>query len=156
MTDVEGGSLRSEAELWHIVAFSGVRLELPGQNPEVFLHEAEAPWRELRIPVGLAEGNAIAYAWRAVSTPRPFTHDLMAELLDRHHVSLVALRITARRNKTYFAELESCGPTGVTVTAPCRPSDGIALVLRQPVPVPILVAEWVFGTEEDVERGQPG
>ena len=152
MTTVEGGSLRPEAEVWHIVAFSGVRLELPGQNPEVLLHEADAPWRELRIPVGLAEGNAIAYAWRGVTTPRPFTHDLMAELLDRHHVEVVALRLTARRNTTFFAELESRGPGG-TVTAPCRPSDGIALVLRQQVPVPILAAEWVFTSpDDDVDR----
>ncbi len=56
------------------MAVAGVEMELPSANPEVVLHEAQDPWRELRIPVGLAEGTAIAYAFRGIDTPRPLTH----------------------------------------------------------------------------------
>jgi bifunctional DNase/RNase len=71
------------------------------------------------------------------------THDLMTELLERHKVEVAALRITARHNGVFFAELETMGPGG-RVVAPCRPSDGIALVLRQRMDVPVIVATWVF------------
>ncbi|HEY5026638.1 MAG TPA: bifunctional nuclease family protein [Acidimicrobiales bacterium] len=130
-------------EVWRIVAVAGVEIELPNVNPEVVLHEAQDPWRELRIPVGMAEGTAIAYAFRSIDTPRPLTHELVTEILDRHDVSVEAVRITVRRGQVFFAELDTMGPRGRRVM-PCRPSDAIALALRQRLPTPILVAEWVF------------
>lgn len=131
------------AGLWRVVAVSGVRLELPGVHPEVLLTEREAPWRELRIPVGFAEGTAIAYAFRGLPTPRPLTHALVIELLERHGVGVEALRITARQGALYLAELDTSGPRGRQVV-PCRPSDGLALVLRRRLPTPILAAEGLF------------
>ena len=130
-------------EVWRIVAVAGVEMELPSANPEVLLHEAQDPWRELRIPVGMAEGTAIAYAFRGIDTPRPLTHELMTELLERHDVSIEAVRVTVRRGQVFFAEIDTMGPRGRRVL-PCRPSDAIALALRQKLPTPILVAEWVF------------
>jgi len=128
---------------WRIVAVAGVEMDLPSANPEVVLHEAQDPWRELRIPVGLAEGTAIAYAFHGIETPRPLTHEMVTEILDRHDVSVEAARITVRRGQLFFAELDTMGPRGRRVV-PCRPSDAIALVLRQRLPTPILVGEWVF------------
>jgi uncharacterized protein len=130
-------------EEWRIVAVAGVEMVLPSANPEVVLHEAQDPWRELRIPVGLAEGTAIAYAFHGIDTPRPLTHEMFTEILDRHDVSVEAARITVRRGQLFFAELDTMGPRGRRVL-PCRPSDAIALALRQRLPTPILVAEWVF------------
>jgi uncharacterized protein len=130
-------------EQWRIVAVAGVEMDLPSANPEVVLHEAQDPWRELRIPVGLAEGTAIAYAFRGIDTPRPLTHTIMTEILDRHDVSIEAVRITVRRGQVFFAEIDSMGPRGRRVL-PCRPSDAIALALRQRMPTPILVGDWVF------------
>ena len=54
-----------------------------------------------------------------------------------------AARITVRRGQVFFAELDTMGPRGRRVL-PCRPSDAIALALRQRLPTPILVGEWVF------------
>jgi len=133
----------ADPDVWCLVAVAGVEMELPGPNPEVVLHETQEPWRELRIPVGLAEGTAIAYAWRGIPTPRPLTHELFAEVLERHDVTVAALRITARRGQLFLAELDTMGPRGRRVM-PCRPSDGIALVLRRHLPTPVLVADWVF------------
>ena len=125
------------------MAVAGVEMELPSANPEIVLHEAQDPWRELRIPVGVAEGTAIAYAFRSIDTPRPLTHEMVTEILDRHDVSIEAVRITVRRGQLFFAEVDTMGPRGRRVV-PCRPSDAIALALRQRLPTPILVAEWVF------------
>ena len=138
---------------WRLAVVAGVRMDMPGDYPEVLVHEAVSPWRELAIPVGMAEGNAIAYAWRGLSTPRPLSHALFTELLERHGVQLEAVRITARRGRSFFAELDTTGPRGRQVV-PCRPSDALALVLRQRMPTPVLVADWVFDPEE--ERPRPG
>jgi bifunctional DNase/RNase len=133
----------SESDIWRIVEVESVEMELPGAHPDVVLAEKAAPWRRLRIPVGFGEGNAIAYALHGVQVPRPLTHDLMTDLLERHNVEVAALRLTARHNGVYFAELETMGHAGRAVV-PCRPSDGIALVLRQRMDVPVVVASWLF------------
>ena len=51
------------------MVFVDVVLVLPATHPVVVLQEADAPFRELRIPVGGAEGIAISYAGRD-SRPR--------------------------------------------------------------------------------------
>ena len=52
------------------MVFVDVVLLLPATHPVVILQEADAPFRELRIPVGGAEGIAISYAAkRACDTP---------------------------------------------------------------------------------------
>jgi hypothetical protein len=79
------------------------------------------------------------------------THDLMTELLERHGIEVAALRLTAVHNGVYFAELETMGPSGRAIV-PCRPSDGMALLLRQRMEVPIVVATWLFTEDEDAER----
>jgi uncharacterized protein len=138
--------LDGDDEVWHVVEVESVEIELPGSHPEVVLAEKGPPWRRLRMPVGFTEANAIAYALRGIQVQRPLTHDLMTELLERHNVEVAALRITARHNGVFFGELETMGSAGRAVV-PCRPSDGMALVLRQRLEVPIVVASWVF--EED-------
>jgi uncharacterized protein len=128
--------LDGDPEVWRVVEIESVEMVLPGSHPEIVLAERESPWRRLRIPVGFGEGNAIAYALHGIEVPRPLTHDLMA------------LRLTARHNGVFFAELETMGPGGRSVV-PCRPSDGVALVLRQRLEAPVIVADWVFDTPRD-------
>jgi bifunctional DNase/RNase len=151
----ESGQLgQRDPEVWRLVAVADVIMDLPASFPEIVLHESQDPWRELRIPVGLAEGTAIAYAFRSIAAPRPLTHDLLTELLDRHDISVEAVRITGRRGQLFHAEMDTAGPRGRQVV-PCRPSDAIALALRQRMPTPVLVAEWIFsstGDEDDKAR----
>jgi bifunctional DNase/RNase len=161
MTDVGVGPGDDEVRAgldpgtWRLAVVAGVRMDMPGEHPEVLVHEAVSPWRELAIPVAMADGNAIAYAWRGLTTPRPLTHALFTDVLERHGVQLEAVRITARRGRSYFAELDTVGPQGRQVI-PCRPSDALALVLRQRMPTPVLVADSVFDPEEtDTDDGPP-
>jgi uncharacterized protein len=154
MTDTSGGGSDDGARpgldpgTWRLAVVAGVKMDMPGEHPEVMVHEAVSPWRELAIPVSMGDGNAIAYAWRGLTTPKPLTHALFTEVLDRHGVTVEAVRITARRGRSYFAELDTTGPKGRQVI-PCRPSDALALVLRQRMPTPVLVADWVFDDDED-------
>jgi bifunctional DNase/RNase len=150
--DGEGAPAGLDPGIWRLAVVAGVRMDMPGEHPEVLVHEAVSPWRELAIPVGMAEGNAIAYAWRGLTTPRPLTHALFTDVLDRHGVQLEAVRITARRGRSYFAEIDTVGPKGRQVIS-CRPSDALALVLRQRLPTPVLVADWVFDREDIADVG---
>lgn len=136
-----------------VMDVADVALELPAQYPNVTLQESEWPLRQLVMPVGLTEGTWMAYALRKLSTPRPLTHELFAEVLRRYRLDVVAVRIVGRKAGTYLAELDLMGSEGREVV-PCRPTDGITLALRMPVPAPILCDERLLddGTD-DVEPG---
>ena len=54
----------------------GVRIEYPTNQPIVLLRETRGK-RYLAIWIGAMEATAIAYALEGVTTPRPFTHDLL-------------------------------------------------------------------------------
>ena len=126
-----------------VVRLVEVFVALPSTHPIVVLEETEAPHRQLRIPVGLPEGSAIAYALEQVSTPRPLTHELFAAVLASMGATIEVLRITGAVASTYLAELVVSSASGLRVFS-CRPSDGIALVLRQRPRPPITAAREVL------------
>lgn len=129
--------------------FVDVVLLLPSTHPVVVLQEADPPYRELRIPVGGAEGIAIGYTARGLKTPRPLTHELLTTVLDTFGLTLELVQITAVRGSAY-RELVVSGRSGAEYID-CRPSDAIALALRQRLPVPIMAAPEVL----DAAGGDP-
>lgn len=144
-----GAGSTSERVL-RVMEIVSVDIELPAQFPVVLLREAEPPYRDLAMPIGMAEGTALAYAWRKLATPRPLTHELFASVLQRLRVDLVAVRLVGRAAGTYLAELDLMGPGGRQVV-PCRPSDGLILALRAPVPAPVLADPRLIDVEGDVD-----
>ena len=78
-----------------------------------------------------------------MATPRPLTHDLLTTILQRFGLQVDAVRITGVDGPVFHAELAMSGPGG-SHTVECRPSDALALALRQPLPVPIMVADEVL------------
>lgn len=129
-----------------VVEVVDVIVPLPALHAEVQLSETDPPYRSLEFPVGLAEGAALVQARDALRSARPTTHELLAELLVRSGVEVIALRITAREAGVLLAELDTMGPRGREVID-CRPSDGLVLCHRQMVRTPILVAENLFPDE---------
>jgi bifunctional DNase/RNase len=132
-----------------VVEVVGLAVELPSTDPVLSLREADPPGRLLRIPIGMAEGVAIAYAWRQLATPRPLTHELFVEALGRFDLRVELVEVTEVRGRSFSGQLRLVGPQRSEVVA-CRPSDGIALALRQRPPAPILVDDAVLeaaGTE---------
>ncbi len=125
------------------VRFVDVSVVLPSTNPVVVLEELGSPRRRLRIPVGQAEGVAIAYAAKQVATPKPLTHELFVSALEAFGLTLEHVRVTEVHKASFSAELVLSGPWG-TRTLACRPSDGIALALRQQLGAPIVVAPHVL------------
>ncbi|HVB92285.1 MAG TPA: bifunctional nuclease domain-containing protein [Acidimicrobiales bacterium] len=115
-----------------------VSLDLPSPFPVVTLAETEPPLRTLVFPVGLTEGTALAQALRRLESPRPMTHELFTEVLQRARIDVIAVRLVGRENGNYLAELDLMAPHG-RERIDCRPSDGLVLALRMPVTAPILV-----------------
>ncbi|MDA8296085.1 MAG: bifunctional nuclease family protein [Actinomycetota bacterium] len=126
-----------------LLRYVDVVMVLPSQNPVLILEEAALPGRELRIPIGLAEGVAISYAARKLQTPKPLTHELVIDLLESFALTIDAVRITEVEGASYRAELVCSGPPG-RCTLACRPSDAVALALRQRLVAPILAAPEVL------------
>ncbi len=134
---------------------SSVTLDLPNQHPTVVLRETETPRRQLTFSIGLPDAVALSHAFRRIPAPRPLTHELMSEVLQRFDIDLVAVRIVGRRGAVYFAELDLRGRSGRSVHS-CRPSDALTLALHQPVPVPILIDQRLLEGPGDVEPGGAG
>ncbi len=107
----------------------GVRVEMPSNQPIVLLKEVEGA-RFLPIWVGAVEATAIAFAQQEVLPPRPLTHDLMKELLEKLNGTLLAVHLTELRDGVFYADLVLQGGNHQEITVSARPSDAIALALR--------------------------
>ena len=128
---------------------SSVTVDLPNQHPAVCLREMETPRRQLTFQVGLQDGVALSHAMRRIPTPRPLTHEVMTDVLQRFDIDLVAVRIVGRVGSVHFAELDLRGRSGRSVHA-CRPTDALILALHQPVPAPILIDARLLESGDDV------
>ncbi len=112
----------------------------------VVLREVEGARREISIPVALPDATTIYQAWHHLVGRRPTSNELMALVLQEVHADVIASRIVRIDAGIYFAELDLMTTRGRRVFD-CRPSDAIAVALRQPVPAPLLIAEDVLALD---------
>jgi bifunctional DNase/RNase len=106
----------------------------PNTQAPVVVLESVADQRLLPIWIDVAEARAIALELEQVKTPRPLTHDLMRNILNRIGATLERAVITDLRNNTYYATLY-LRLKGQELQIDARPSDAIALALRMKAPV---------------------
>lgn len=107
----------------------GVRMEVVGNIPVVFLREREGLRRLLPIYVGVPEASSIQLAVEGREAPRPLTHDLMVNVLGALGAVLDKVVITDVDEGTFFAELHLQSRSGPVVVS-SRPSDAIAIAVR--------------------------
>lgn len=112
------------------VSVVGVRVEMPSNQPIILLQD-ESQQKYLPIWVGAVEATAIAFAQQGVVPARPLTHDLFTDTLKVFKQKLVEVRITALRDGIFYAELDF----GQAQILSARPSDAIALALRNDCPI---------------------
>lgn len=136
--------------VFRVMAVTDVRVDLPSQYPVVTLQETESPYRELHFPVGLHEGTNLSLALEGTSSARPLSHEVLADILARFQIDVVAVRLVGRRGGTYLAELDLIGARGREVVS-CRPTDALNLSLRLPVAPPVLCDERLLEESGDVE-----
>lgn len=94
----------------------------------------------LPIWIGVFEANAIALKIENISTPRPMTHDLVKNFLEKLDISVEKIVVNDVRDNTFYAMIH-CRHKDQTITIDSRPSDAIALSLR--VDAPIFVEDEV-------------
>lgn len=139
------------------VSVAEVGLDPTSGSPVVRLVERKpgegAQARELLIWIGPFEAQAIAMELHGVPPPRPFTHDLMRQLVERLGGRITRVEIGALRDSTYIATLHVSAPGGRDVGVDARPSDAIALALR--AHGPILVADELFARSRPASGAAP-
>ncbi|MCL2606492.1 MAG: bifunctional nuclease family protein, partial [Coriobacteriia bacterium] len=86
------------------------------------------------IAVGQAEAHAIITALQGVEPQRPMTHDLMTNIMMTLHASIERVDIHSYYDETFHAALTMV-QNGVTFIVDARPSDAVALAVRQKVPI---------------------
>jgi bifunctional DNase/RNase len=97
--------------------------------------------RFLPIVIGICEANAIASRLNGIETPRPMTHDLMADILRELKIEVKQVVINDFDESAYYARIVLI-KDGSSYEVDARPSDAIALAVR--VSTPIYVAKKVM------------
>lgn len=113
----------------------------PASGQPVVLLRAKTDKRELSMFIGPFEAQGIALPLEGMRLSRPYTHDLMVNLMSRLNATLKRVVITDLRENTYYALLV-VEAQGKELQIDSRPSDAIALALRSGAP--ILADERVF------------
>lgn len=97
----------------------------------LILKEVDGP-RRLPIIIGAFEAQAIALEMEGVTPPRPMTHDLLKNALERLGASLTEVYINELKDGTFYARL-IFDDAGIELDS--RPSDAIALAVRSNAPI---------------------
>jgi len=117
----------------------------PIANMPVVILRDDAEANLLPIWVGLFEANAIALQMEGVTTPRPMTHDLLKNVIEKIHGDVVRVVINALEENTFYAQIH-LRVADRELLVDSRPSDAIALALRTNAPV--------FVEEEVLEKSR--
>ncbi len=88
----------------------------------------------LPIYIGISEAGAISRYLDGASTPRPMTHDLISNLLDVFDGHLEQVIVSDFRDSNYLALLV-IRRADKEIRVDARPSDAIAVALKQGVPI---------------------
>ncbi len=111
------------------------------QDQIIVLKEKQGD-RQFPIVIGFLEASSIKMKLAGVEAPRPLTHDLLAATIESLGGKLEAVVIDRMVHNTFHAKLDIALIDGSKRMIDARPSDGIALAVRNDVP--ILVDEEVL------------
>ena len=109
------------------------RLLLMGEAPAVLLLDPPGE-RFLLMYIDVFMANAIRMGMEGTPLDRPLTHDLIGIFLHRLGAKLTRITITGLKDNTYFA-LISMDVGGETAEFDARPSDALALAVRDRTPI---------------------
>src|SRR5881398_2543806 len=117
----------------HEMVIYGVSFDLVGKQPIVLLKTADGN-RFLPIWIGHPEAAAILMKLQGASTPRPMTHDLVADMLEQLDAQEIRITVTELKESTFYASI-TVQQNGSEVEIDSRPSDAIALAVRAEAPI---------------------
>jgi bifunctional DNase/RNase len=99
----------------------------------IMLREVDGD-RSFPIVIGIFEATSIDRRVKNIPTPRPLTHDLVANVIEQLGGELQDIVISELIEHTYFAKLRIRNE-GELIEIDCRPSDAIALAVTAKVPI---------------------
>lgn len=111
----------------------GLVVDPISKMPIVVLEDLKSD-KILPIWIGVFEANAIALTIENISTPRPMTHDLIKNFMNKLEISIEKVVVNDVRNNTFYA-LIYCRHKDRPLIIDSRPSDAIALALRMNSPI---------------------
>jgi len=123
------------------VALSKIIFYPPSKGYALLLKEIGGE-RQVPIIVGVFEAQSIALAIEDVKMPRPMTHDLFVNVIQKFSARINSVTVSDLVDGTFYAQIEIGLSGDKTLTIDARPSDAIALALR--MKATILVAEEVM------------
>jgi uncharacterized protein len=111
----------------------GVSFDLVGKQPIVLLKTADGN-KFLPIWIGHPEAAAILMKLQGATTPRPMTHDLVADMLEQLDAEVTQITVTELRDNTFYASI-TVRQNGAEIEIDSRPSDAIAIAVRSDAPI---------------------
>lgn len=104
-----------------------------GKEFIILLRSAEDK-RSLPISIGQLEAQSIAIQLNQIPFPRPLTHDLFKNVLEKLDCKFIRTEICALVNETFYAKL-ILKMNGQKLEIDSRPSDAVAMALRFSAPI---------------------
>ena len=108
---------------------AGIALDSASRSPIVLLRDPSGR-RQVPIWIDQAQAQNIMAGLSEQKSPRPLSHDLMAQLLAAGGLSLERVIIHTIEDSTFRAVLKLSNAEGSATELDARPSDAIALALR--------------------------
>lgn len=134
---------------------AGIALDAANRIPIVLLKDYSER-RALPIWIGQPEAKAILNVLENQRSPRPMTHDLLANFLEIWEMNLERIVIHALQDNTFYAVLTvRQGEAKKEIDA--RPSDAIALALRTNSPIWVMeevVADASIPVDRDADEAE--
>lgn len=127
----------------------GLGFDPRNMSPIVLLRDSEER-NFLPIWIGMFEAAAIAMELQGFDPPRPMTHDLICDILERGDLQVSQIIINEVKDDTFYAIIEllknSLDKKGKIkeeiIQIDARPSDALAIAVR--LSAPIFVSESVM------------
>ena len=123
-------------------------------SPLVLLRDPEE-MNFLPIWIGIFEAAAIAMELQNVQPPRPMTHDLLKNTIEKLGGEIKKVVISDIKEGTFYAVIE-VEKEGKKISFDARPSDAIALAVRSHVPIfvseKVMMQAKLVNAEKDAEE----
>jgi len=134
---------------------AGIALDAANRIPIVLLKD-HSERRALPIWIGQPEAKAIMTVLENQRSPRPMTHDLLANFLETWEIALERIVIHSLQDNTFYAVL-TVRQGEVKKEIDARPSDAIALALRTDSPIWVMeevVADASIPVDRDADEAE--
>jgi len=134
------------------VTIDSIRVSLMSQHRVVILKDVDSD-RYLPIWIGPFEAEAITVTLQEVEVPRPLTHDLLKNVIQKLGATVEHVVVSELRDEVFYARIVM-EANGKHLEIDSRPSDALALAVRLRVLVYIdeaVMEKAAVLPEEEVE-----